>query len=81
MAEATNFKFSYKELAALMVKQQQIKEGHWGVVISFGLTGGNAGPTPEQVVPAAIVGVLEIGLRRFDAPGPLTVDAATVWSK
>jgi hypothetical protein len=80
MAEPTTIKFSYQELATLMVRQQGIKEGYWGVYVKFGIVGANSGPSPESVVPTAIVPLLEIGLQRFDEPSPIAVNAALVWS-
>jgi hypothetical protein len=76
MAEPTLIKFSYKELAEILVKKQGIKEGHWAVYLKFGLAGANAGPTEDAVVPTAIVPVMEMGIQRFDQPGPLTIDAS-----
>jgi hypothetical protein len=81
MAEPKLIKFSYKELAELMVKQQGITEGHWGVYMRFGIGAVNAGETPETAVPTAFVPVLEIGLQRFDGPGPLAIDASKLAPK
>ncbi len=81
MPEPTVIKFSFKELAQLMVKQQGIKEGHWGIFVRFGLSAANIGGPEESMVPAAVVPLLELGLQRFDAPNPLTVDAAEVTKK
>lgn len=81
MAEPTLIKFSFQELAKLMVKQQGLKEGYWGIFLRFGISGANLGPTEETIVPAAIVPVLEIGLQKFEGPGPLAVDAAKIASE
>lgn len=78
MGESTQIKFTYKELAELMVRKQGIKEGHWAVYLRFGIAGVNTGPTEETAVPTAIVPVLEVGLQRADAPSPLTIDASKV---
>src|SRR6266702_3330725 len=66
MAESTLIKFTYKELAELMVKKQGIKEGHWAVYLRFGIVGANTGPTEDAAVPTAVVPVLEIGLQRVE---------------
>ena len=78
MAEARLVTFSYKELAEMMVRQAGIKDGIWGIAMRFGIQGLNVGQGPEDVVPAAIVPVLEIGIQRFDEPSRLTVDAAEI---
>jgi hypothetical protein len=81
MAEPQIFKYSYRELAEMMIKKQGLREGFWGIYVNFGIGATNIGPTPEAFVPAAIVPVLEVGLQRFEQPNGLTVDAATVWEK
>lgn len=78
MAHATQVIFSFKELAELLIKQQNIQEGLWGVYVKFGIAAGNApGPTGE-LHPTAIVPVLEIGIQKFDESNSLTVDASIV---
>jgi hypothetical protein len=81
MPEPTLIKFSYQELAKLMVKEQGIKEGLWGVYVKFGLAGANTGPSDETQYPTAIVPLLELGLQKFDKPSSLAVDAAKVWAE
>jgi hypothetical protein len=78
MAEAKQIGFSYQELAELMVRKAEVKEGLWGIYMKFGIAGVNVGQSPEDVSPAAIVPVLEIGLQRFEEPSRLTVDAAEI---
>jgi hypothetical protein len=80
MAEAAQYLFSYREIAEALVKHQGIHEGIWGIYLEFGIAGANISPgsTDDQVVPAAIVPVLKMGLQRFDKPNALTVDAAEV---
>jgi hypothetical protein len=80
MAEAKQYTFSFKELATLLVREQGIKEGHWGIAVRFGIQGANIGSSPagNDLVPAAIVPVLEVGIQRFDSPNALTVDAEKV---
>lgn len=78
MAEATQFTFSHKEIAKILVKAQGLHEGIWGLYLKFGIGGLNIGPTPKDVQPAAVVPVLEIGLQKFDEENNLSVDAAVV---
>ena len=78
MAEAKVFTFTYQELAEMMVRKLGLSEGLWGVYVRFGLQAANVGPGPEDLKPAAILPVLEIGLQRFDEPSSLSVDAAAL---
>lgn len=78
MAEPTQLAFTYKELAEMMVIKAGLSEGLWGIFLKFGIGGANIGQGPDDVFPAAIVPVLEIGLQRFDEPSRLTVDAAEI---
>lgn len=75
MAEAKVVTFTYQELAEMMVRKLGLSEGLWGVYVRFGLQATNVGPGPEDLRPAAILPVLEIGLQRFDEPSSLAVDA------
>jgi len=80
MGEPQIITFSYKELATVLIKHQQIHEGFWSVVVQLGLQGANikVGPSEEDVVPAAIVPMMKIGLQKLDKPTPISVDAAEV---
>ena len=73
-------KFNQKELVEMLIEREALHEGHWGVMLEFGIGGGML-PFPlggDNVVPAAIVPVLNIGIQRFDESTPYTVDAAEV---
>lgn len=77
MAEATQFMFSFKELAEMLVRKQGIREGHWGVLVKLGIAGANIPSGPDKnLVPAAIVPLLEFGIQKFEEANNLTVDAA-----
>lgn len=78
MAEASEFKFTYQEIAELMVRKLGLSEGLWGIQVRFGLAASNVGPGPHELAPAAIVPVLEIGLHRVNEPSNLTVDAGEI---
>ena len=79
MAEPRQISFSYEEVAKLLIKQQKIHEGLWGVYFELGLGGGNV-PTPDaKSIPAAVVLLQRVGIQRFDQEVEgLTVDAAKV---
>lgn len=76
MAEAKLINYSFKELAALMVKDQGIHEGFWGIYARFGINAANAGPSETDVRPTALVPILELGLQKVEELNNLSVDAA-----
>lgn len=78
MPETTQFVFKHKELVEILVKNQNIHEGIWGLFVRFGLGASNVGPTDDQLQPAAIIPVLEIGLQKFEKESNISVDAAKV---
>jgi len=78
MAEPDLFKFTYQELAELMIQKLGLSEGLWIIYMRFGIGAANAGAGPEDLRPTALVPVLEIGLQRTDEPSNLTVDASTL---
>ena len=78
MPEPTQIVFTHKETVELMLKHQDIHEGIWGLFIKFGLRAANIGPSPSDMMPSAIIPVLEIGLQRGKEEGNLFVDAAKV---
>lgn len=74
---------SHQALAELLVKQQGIHEGIWGLFIRFGINAVNipsrlAEDSPITLMPAAIIPVLEIGIQPFAEVNDLSVDAAVV---
>lgn len=75
MAEPT-YMFSLQQVAQALLAQQGIKEGLWTLAVEFNFSAASAGPSQEELVPAAIVGVGKIGLNKVDKEGPLTFDAA-----
>ena len=58
-----------------MVRKLGLKEGIWQVLVNFGLGATNAGPTEDQLSPAALVAVLNVGLQKAEKVTNLTVDA------
>jgi hypothetical protein len=78
MPEANQITYSFKELATLMVKEQGLQEGIWGVYVRFGISAANAGPSDSDLKPTALVPVVDIGLQRFEELNNLSVDAAQV---
>jgi hypothetical protein len=73
--------FSFAEIAELLVRKAGVTEGHWGIQIRFALQGANVGPSDTELRPAALVPILEIGIRQYEKPTNLSVDAAEVLKK
>ncbi len=78
MAKPVQIAFKFTELAELMVKKQNIHEGHWSIMVRFGLGAANTTLPTGELRPTALVPVVEIGIQRNDEPTPLTVNAAIV---
>ena len=78
MAESTQITYTHREVAEMLVKHQGLREGIWGLFLKFGIQAANIGPDAGQLVPAAIIPVLAIGLQKFDSENALAVDAAKV---
>jgi hypothetical protein len=78
MAEPTVFTFNYKELATLLVREQGIHEGFWGIYFKFGIQGANMGPDDMGLTPSAIVPILEVGIQKVPKESNLAVNAGEV---
>jgi len=78
MPSTKNIVFTYRELAEALVRQGDINEGLWGIYLEFGLQGTNINSPSGELIPSAILGVLKVGLQRFEKPNNLTVDAAEI---
>ncbi len=67
-----------KELTELLIKTNGIHEGKFELSVEFQIGVGGVGPSPEMVVPGAMVGVNRVGLTQSIVEGPNTVDASLV---
>jgi len=76
--ETTRFTFSHKEIVEMLIMKQGFHEGLWVMYVEFGLGALNAGPSDDQLLPAAIISVMKIGLQKGEKENSLTVDAAKV---
>ena len=66
------------ELCALLIKDKQLHEGLYNVVVKFQIALGAVGPTQETTFPGAMLSVSGVGLEKVTHAGHLTVDAASV---
>jgi hypothetical protein len=80
MPEVNQIFFKYQELAEALVKKADLHEGRWQLIMAFGLTGANLGPSAAELVPGAAIAITNVGLQKATAESPesLTVDAAKV---
>lgn len=79
MPKADNVWFTHKEAAEALVKAADLHEGLWGIIVNFGIGGTNVQKEADgDIVPAAIVPILKVGLQRFEEENNLTVDAEKV---
>ena len=69
---------SHKTVVEALLKFHNINEGIWGLFVRFGIAAANAGENEQQLMPAAIVPVLVIGLQKFEKETNISVDAAKV---
>lgn len=79
MAQAHVYQFTHQELAAALVRAQDLHEGFWMVTFQFGIDGTNI-PVggSKQLMPVAMVPILSVGLQRCQEANGLTVNAAEV---
>jgi hypothetical protein len=82
MAEPSQIVFSFKELAEILVREQGIHDGFWGLFVRFGITAGNINmasatdPSVTALVPTALVPIVELGIQKFEELNDLSIDAA-----
>jgi len=83
MAEPNRYVFNFEEVVEALIKKQGLHEGVWALWVRFGIQGANsAGQGPGEVLPVAIVPILQLGLQavpeddKGSMPGKL--DAAIV---
>jgi len=79
-AEKERILFSYQEIVECLIKEKDIHEGIWGIVVGFELGVANVLKHGEagSFLPAAIVPISSIGIERVEEESNLTVNAALV---
>jgi hypothetical protein len=81
MAEPTQFSFDLKEVAAALIKEQNIHEGLWTIAFEISMGAGLFGPNPAEAKPGAFMHITKVQLLRQNAATPETsntVDATVV---
>jgi hypothetical protein len=67
-----------KDVCEMLVRHFGHTAGIWDISIELNFALGAVGPSPDKVMPGAIVGVSGIGITPAKIPGPHTVDASTL---
>jgi hypothetical protein len=75
--QRSKYLVDWKDLATALVKHLDLHEGHWQVLMAFGIHGTNLN-FKGGVTPAAIVPVTELGLLKVPTATELSVDASEV---
>ena len=79
MAETSQVMFSHKEVVEALIKYHGLHEGIWSLLLQFGIQGINVGAGgADNLVPAAVVPVIALGLQKTNQVNSLSVDAAEV---
>ena len=68
----------HRDLVEILIKHLDLHEGLYDLTFEFQIAVGAIGPSPELVLPGAMIGVKGVGLIKTDKSGPQTVDAAKV---
>ncbi|MFO1140827.1 MAG: hypothetical protein U1E59_00290 [Amaricoccus sp.] len=78
MPTVEQYTFTYREILEALVKIAKIHDGKWQLTMTFGLSPLNAGPSEDEVVPAAVLGVQSLGLVKATdtSPPALVIDAS-----
>lgn len=91
MAEAKVISFNHREVTESLIKQANIREGKWQLLVEFSIIGANVPwppmpvpspmsppPTNQGLVPAAIIPIVRMGLQRVEQDTPMSVDASII---
>jgi hypothetical protein len=81
MAEPELYTFTHKELVEVLIKSQNIREGIWQLYVNFGLKAANLGSSDSDILPTAVIPILQIGLKKADKETNIGVDAAKLYQK
>lgn len=71
---------SPKELTELLVKHYDLHEGRYALALEFAMGFGMIGPTHDQSLPGAMLGLSKLGIKQVEDSevSPHTVDASEV---
>jgi len=66
--------FSPQQVLKALLKQEGIEEGRWGLVLNFGFSAGNVGPSSQDLKPGAILSIQAVGIQKTEEDSNLTVN-------
>jgi hypothetical protein len=66
MATATKYQFELSQVAAALIKAQNIHEGKWWVAFELVMATGMVGPAPPDLMPGAVMQIKRLLLTRAD---------------
>lgn len=80
MAEATQFSFSFLEVAEELIKKQGIRDGKWVIAVEYTINIGLMAAIPPDAKPGVMVlaNTIQLVKAQEGSPPNLTVDAAIV---
>lgn len=79
MSKSTDtYMYSLAQLSTMLIKENEIHEGHYEAFFEFQFAAGAIGPNEEEILPGIMLGVRSVGIRKVDKPNPLSIDAAAV---
>jgi hypothetical protein len=81
MPAPSEFTFSFQEIVELLIRKAGVTDGHWGLQVRFGLNAANVGSSDTDLRPAAVIPIMDIGIRQYEKPTNLSLDAAEVAKK
>lgn len=67
---------SNRDMAEMLIRHLGISSGNYELSINFEIAVGGVGPSPDKVLPGAMIGISGFGLVPAVVVGPNTVDAA-----
>jgi hypothetical protein len=78
MPELEQITYTHHELTKVLLRDQGITSGHWGVYLKFRFEGGNFALAEDMMRPGAVTLIESIGIQRLPENSPLAVDASTL---
>lgn len=78
MAQATQFDFTWQEVAKMMIRDQGITDGHWIAAFRVNWIAGDTTIGGQNPLPGVSIQLPALTLIRVDAPTPHSVDASQI---
>ena len=80
MPEANQYLFSNRELLELLIKQADVHDGRWALMLNFTIGTGLSLQSPDLLAPGMSMIVSQVGIQKaqLGLPDEASVDAATV---